>query len=285
MDNQKDGIRKYSDLILWYEIIDYCSQKEKNVIFVTDDVKADWWNNIATEGDTTKREFHDQLISEFEKKSGKKIIAVTSNDFYTIVSSEYYIEISNAVNMALIQTTDSYIDSIQYKAFEKIQDEIIYSQEEYIDKSTSNIGSEGLSELEIESYDLIRSELVERNDNEIIYSLIYSLSLSATSCEYWGRDEDTKEVITSPDNSHIFEGELEIRVLRVLDDFVDLLYENDFENVEIISCKLGETEFKSGLDDDYEEADNYCPKCGNPMPFNNDALNGFCIDCTRKYNI
>ena len=37
----KDGVRKYSDLIMWKEILRYAREKSVNVIFVTDDVKSD----------------------------------------------------------------------------------------------------------------------------------------------------------------------------------------------------------------------------------------------------
>lgn len=38
----KDGVRKYSDLILWKEILRYAKSSRKDIIFVTDDVKRDW---------------------------------------------------------------------------------------------------------------------------------------------------------------------------------------------------------------------------------------------------
>ena len=40
---EKDGIRKYSDLIWWKEVIQYARKSRKNIVLVTDDVKEDWW--------------------------------------------------------------------------------------------------------------------------------------------------------------------------------------------------------------------------------------------------
>lgn len=40
---KKDGIRKYSDLIGWKEVIQYARKSGKNIVLVTDDVKEDWW--------------------------------------------------------------------------------------------------------------------------------------------------------------------------------------------------------------------------------------------------
>ncbi|MFC0274997.1 PIN-like domain-containing protein [Metabacillus herbersteinensis] len=59
---KKDGIRKYSDLILWKEVIRFAKEEQKNIIFVTDDVKTDWWN---IEDD--QYEFLPQLVQEFEE--------------------------------------------------------------------------------------------------------------------------------------------------------------------------------------------------------------------------
>lgn len=224
-------------------------------------------------------------MSEFERKTKNKITAFTSKDFFASVSMDYEIEIPNTVSMALNQTIDDYIHSIADRAFEKIEDELVYSQNEYLDESTADIGSEGLSEFEIDSYNTFDYSLIEQNDKEIIYCIRYNVSLSATSCEYWGRDDDTKEIITSPENQHVFEGIIVVQVTRVLDDFVDLLYDNDFDEVIIVSGELSQTKFISGMVNDIDYYDDYCPKCGDPMSFENDALNGFCVDCTQKYDI
>ena len=143
------------------------------------------------------------------------------------------------------------------------------------------IGTEGLEDCEIDSYDLVEYSLVERNDTEMIYTLSYQVSLSAISYDYWGRDDDTKEIIKSPPNEHVFEGMIHLQVTRVVDDFVDLLHDNSFDDVSIIYGELEQIQFISGIEKEYEP--NYCPKCGKVMTFETDALNGFCIECTNKY--
>ena len=43
--------RKYGDLIIWKQIISHASEKSlKNIIFITDDSKADWWWKIENNG-------------------------------------------------------------------------------------------------------------------------------------------------------------------------------------------------------------------------------------------
>lgn len=284
MDKGKDGIRLYGDLILWNEIIDYSCAEKANIIFITDDVKEDWWE-YQSNGNDTIRIFHTQLKNEFEKKTHNKIVAYTSSEFFDLISSEFSVEKSDEVDLALSQTTESFIEAIQFKAFEKVEDELIYSQEKYIDELNSHIGSEGISEFEIEDYELQEYQLTELNGDSIVYELLYNISLSATSCDYIGRDDDTREIITSPEHKHTFSGILALRVTRVLNDFADLLYEDEFDDAEILSCNLEETEFVSGYDEPEESFDDWCPKCGCGITLNNDAGNGFCTECTKKYDI
>lgn len=287
-DKDKDGIRQYSDYILWSEILDYSSGAKKDIVFVTDDVKTDWWENSTDESGNLVRSFHAKLVTEFAKRTGQTIYALTSNELFSAVSSDYNIEITDEISMVLSQTMSDYIDSIKYKAFDKISDELLYSLTDYIDDSSADIGSEGLDNCELECYDLIECSLLERNDNEMTYRLLYEVEVSATSCEYWGRDEDTKEIITSPENQHTFTGTVELQVTRVVTDFVDLLYENEFDDVFIVDGNLTQTNFVDGnkeLYDQYEVGENYCPKCGKVLSIENDALNGFCVECTEKYDI
>ena len=43
MDKSKSGDRKYGDLKIWLEIIDYAKRENKDIVFITDDAKEDWW--------------------------------------------------------------------------------------------------------------------------------------------------------------------------------------------------------------------------------------------------
>lgn len=72
-DSKKEGNRKYGDLILWKEIISISKNKGKNIIFILDDRKEDWW--LECQGQTISprpellREFKDQTnyFSHFYK--------------------------------------------------------------------------------------------------------------------------------------------------------------------------------------------------------------------------
>ena len=102
----KDGVRKYGDLIIWKELLKFACKQEQDVIFITDDVKADWW-----ETQNNQRVFHSMLIDEF-RKTGRNIIAFESQEFYAAVSDEYGVEKTDAVELALRMTDHDYCTNI-----------------------------------------------------------------------------------------------------------------------------------------------------------------------------
>ena len=160
---KKDGIRKYSDLILWKEVIRYAKEQKKNIIFVTDDVKPDWWN---IEND--KYEFLPQLIKEFERDTKirasanggeagapMKIVPFISADFYEAVSSSLDVPKSDIVDQALKITDKDYVDAIQFNVFDSLSNTLRYSGFDYVDESIlTYTGSEGIDEWEVDEYEL-----------------------------------------------------------------------------------------------------------------------------------
>ena len=42
-DRKKSGIKKFGDLIAWFQIIDMAKEKDTPVILICDDLKEDWW--------------------------------------------------------------------------------------------------------------------------------------------------------------------------------------------------------------------------------------------------
>ena len=62
--------QRYGDLIIWFQIMDYSRTANKDIIFVTDDVKEDWWASYKDDKLGPRRE----LIHEFRKEPGGHII-------------------------------------------------------------------------------------------------------------------------------------------------------------------------------------------------------------------
>lgn len=65
----KRDFTKYGDLILWHQMMDKSKKEATSIIFITDDVKDDWWLKIKGE-----RAPRPELIQEF--------VSETNNQFY-----------------------------------------------------------------------------------------------------------------------------------------------------------------------------------------------------------
>lgn len=160
----KDGVRKYSDLILWKEILRFAKLKNKDVIFVTDDVKRDWWERKPD----NERVFHQKLMSEFNR-TGQRLKGVTSTEFYSSVALGYQIVKPDVVDVALNMTDTDYCRDIADDVFDRVVDCMVYSNTDYIDKSTACIGSEGIDEIEIISHEFTNAERIDRDDDIVTY--------------------------------------------------------------------------------------------------------------------
>ena len=290
---KKDGIRKYSDLILWKETINYAHVRQKNIVFVTDDVKLDWWN---VQNNTY--EFLPQLVSEFKKNSrlrekengGTKgseltIVPFISLDFYESVARAFGIERTDAIEQALNLTSEEYVKRISSRVFDSVFSDLQYSGTNYVDESIlSDVGSEGIEEWEIDEYEYESFEMYEREGNKIYYDITYRVVMTGYSFDYWGRDDDTKEVITSPAFEHEVTGNVVVRVEREVDMFIDF-EDTNYESAEIVDTAFEETHFKSAYSNFDEEPDTdaeYCPDCGEKMTYETNA-GAFCINCASKH--
>lgn len=274
----KDGVRKYSDLILWEETLRYAKNNLTNIIFVTDDVKADWWEYV---GGTNQ--FHTKLMTEFSKTTGQTIFPLTSHDFYMDISDDYGIEKTDAVEIALRMTDEDYCLNISDNVFGEVEIELMYNAGNYINMESAHIGSEGIDEFDISNYAFVRAERISRDTSHVIYEFTFDVTVEGTSYDYLGRDDDTKEVIRSEGKSHVFEGQITIQVEREAEVFYDFEDDNSYENVSIVGGELEEISFHDYSTDPGEFG--YCPRCGRPLNFDNSAGNGFCRECTREYDL
>lgn len=62
--------RKFGDLIVWQQIIEYAKERQiKDLIFITDDGKADWWWKIESNGSKTIGA-RPELVDEINREAG-----------------------------------------------------------------------------------------------------------------------------------------------------------------------------------------------------------------------
>lgn len=76
-DDQKEGNRKYGDLVMWNQILERAKEKDQPFIFVTDDRKEDWW--LRYEGKTISP--RPELIEEFYSYCKKGFYIYQADNF------------------------------------------------------------------------------------------------------------------------------------------------------------------------------------------------------------
>jgi len=76
-EDDKIGFQMFGDLILWFQIIDYAKENSNSIIFVTNDVKEDWWHQEKESKniDTPRHE----LLYEFKDKTKQNIWFYTTD--------------------------------------------------------------------------------------------------------------------------------------------------------------------------------------------------------------
>ena len=243
-DKKGNALRKYGDFLLWEEIIRYAKANRQDILFVSDDVKEDW---CKTAGD--KAELRDELITEFKKKTFQSIEYMNSKELFSVISEVNNIDKSDAVSYALNYTDAKYCERISEKVFDRIEESLIYSDTDYIDIYSTNVGDLGFSDaFEILSWEYLSGVQTNREDNQICYELVYKVKLAAYSSEYFGRDDDTKEVIASPLSYHEFEGKIRVALSRTVDTYIDFEEDDAFDDAEIYEGILEEVLYEPYLE-------------------------------------
>ena len=95
--NKNDN--KYGDYFIWIQLMDYAKENDKNIIFVTDDRKEDWWyikhNKIVSPryelikefNETTKKSFYMYNIDNFIKIYNKNNQSVIEKEIINEIKS------------------------------------------------------------------------------------------------------------------------------------------------------------------------------------------------------
>jgi len=301
----KTGVRLYNDLIIWKEILEYCKMNKKNLIFVTDDVKPDWYH-LSGE---CLGQFRHELVKEFNDKTGHLMIGMTSKSFFEAVSEKYGMKIPSIVESVLDFDIDNYIEYLLDDSLEdSIRESLSYSDEEFVNiDSLTNYGGSSFEYEDINEFEYKECIFEGCFDNNAIYTLRFAVKATISTREYWGRDDDTKETILSDKHFSDIEGEIYVELTRLVDTYLDSIIEdydydkfiivrgdlseiyNYYEDDLCVECgrSIGEVSHYSGgmvctscavVDFDGD----ICPCCGRKVPFKYMAGNGFCITCSQE---
>lgn len=267
-DAKKDGISKYGDLLVWAETYEYAVLNNKNVIFVTDDVKEDWWEKL----DDGSILFRKELIKEFShktkniKNSGEslKLIPMIGYDLYQAIAREFNIEAPDATSMILNATDESFVEEVHMEVFDSIWSEIAYSGISFLHGDISHIGSEGVEEWKLDEVEYNGYERIDVDSGIATYIISYFIKMFGVSYDCWGIDNNTEDIITSPGRMHECSGRVDVSVTRKVDTAINWNEDFDYQDAMIHETFIKE----DGYEDEDSEFDiYYCSECGEKIGY------------------
>jgi len=257
-DDKKEGIEKFGDLFIWKEILKLPTNKNtNNIIFVTNDEKNDWWNKDEHE----YLEIREELLDEFLEINPNVSIVFMTIGMFQKYASKLYSLYEFGVYVDLNRNDEFFIERVADRISDDIINKIYDNEYDYLE--SEDIGSEGIDYVDIEKCLLIGINKVYSNISNgevcIIYELEYEIELYCDSYEYWGRDDDTKEIIKSPAIKHTFKGSVVVSIERIIQEediesnhnYLD--EDEDYQGLEIIDSNIKQTYVNSNEDMYFDE--------------------------------
>lgn len=128
--------RKYGDLVVWKQIIDYTqTENVKNIIFVTDDGKDDWWYKVKSNGPKTIGP-RPELVDEIARLGNvEKFYMYNSEGFLRRAKEELDAEVTELA----IEEVGEVAEDLRYSASKNVRQND--TQGKYEHSSLSNEGS------------------------------------------------------------------------------------------------------------------------------------------------
>lgn len=141
LDNFNGRIRKYGDFLIWKDLLDFSAgrdNKERLLIFVTNDTKEDWWSFKDNQRNIPDR-MRPELLSEYYTIVGNKQIEfMTLKTFYEMFSDYFQIQ---DVKTKLELEYDEYINGIISEKHHEYVDQSIHNSINVIDWSGLGYGT------------------------------------------------------------------------------------------------------------------------------------------------
>lgn len=84
-EKEHEGPRHmYGDLIIWHQVIDYAKDQDTDIIFVTEDLKEDWW--CRRDGEIVSPRV--ELLREFHSETGKTLLMYSQEGFLSAAHAD-----------------------------------------------------------------------------------------------------------------------------------------------------------------------------------------------------
>ena len=292
----KQGLSKYNDLIIWKEIISFCKNNKKDLIYVTED-KKEWdieenenKNLICVTEDKkeqdieeseNKKIFPKKMVDEFKKSTSRDIVGMTFDNFISEFCLLENISKPNGLNYIIKARKEADVTNILDKLKEEIEMKVVNNFEEYVDIETLfDYDGHCLELEEIDEIELEKSS-VEVEGNNVDYKIILNIKLKAESKNYLGGNK--RESFYSEEIIRLLEGKAYIYIQRKIENYMEIDDEISLEDIEIEIEPL--REYERFYKNDTLKVDAYgdiCPDCGKKVSYDEMAGDGFCLECSQK---
>ena len=162
MDKAKDHPQKWGDLLIWKQILAKVSESPNPAIFITNDIKEDWW--LEKRGQ--KIGPRPELVAEFMKSSdGKRIHFYTSEQFLSYSKANLKVSVSEdalkEVKEVSSQTYGRILDSdaalVPWDSLELLKNTDYPSQYLLPDQSLLSEAARNLFKMKLSYEDMLKS--------------------------------------------------------------------------------------------------------------------------------
>lgn len=181
-DKDKPLNKRHGDFIIWQDIINKSIEFQKPFIFITDDSKDDWWNNITKENKQTQNVGpRIELLKEFKDKTGM---------LFYMYSAEKFIEYSKTYLKTEVKQKT--IDEV--KELENKKSEYSILMNELIKRITQNEYNTALSAA-ILNYDNIAARVAAMPSNiaQILRGESIQTAIQSEADKLESNDEENDE--------------------------------------------------------------------------------------------
>ncbi|MEC1273239.1 PIN-like domain-containing protein [Bacillus subtilis] len=263
---------KYGDLLVWKQLIDKAITDNKSIIFVTNDIKEDWW---VKENDVLIKP-REELYEEFIMSTSQEIEIMNLTNFYTVFAKTYNV-FSNrtAIEMDSKEICNEIIESFEWSSIidkdGKLTSSLIHDGD--LQDYTENV----LSDVEVVEYGFpFIEEVIDFNIDDEDFVRIeaqFSNVLITVITESYSSDYEESNYFKIVINGTLI---LEFKISENNESLV----KSDSEKVYIDNWEI--TEVEKYIDDTTDDICFICNK--NKAVYYTDAREGLCKGCSTNFD-
>lgn len=275
-DKKEEGIALYSDLIIWFEIMELAKAQNKNIIFVTSDFKE--WDQ-----DNDNKKFPSKMEDEFKKDTNKDIIGTSFRLFIDAVMQNYNIRKPEAIEKILEFTSTDYLNNL-------LNDEII--EDEIKEAYHENIVYSGIASVNNEIFfrdsgehfnfldedpeiTILNTKIEECLENKVIYLFEFEIFVKGISEDIIYIKETNETFNRENDRFYTLKSKGEARLIRKIENFSEeTLYDSSLSDCNVnVEFEIFEEEYS------YDQSD-LCVECEQEVGvYHNSSGEPICQDC------